>query len=118
MHSRGELLAAAWEVARHYRAHRGYGTEDKACRALRRRRAGFTSRQYLNAFRKGLALYDAAVDVVARDVLALHRQTDVQANRFPAFREQTAEVRPLCPGFQASTYRAALSWVLFWHHLK
>jgi hypothetical protein len=118
MHSRGELLDAAWEVARHLRAYDGYGTEGKACRALHRRRPGFTDRQYRNAVRKGLALYDAAVGLVARHAESLHRQTDVRAGRFPDFRDLAAQVRPSCPGFLAPTYRAALSWAFYWNHLR
>ena len=118
MHTRGELLDAAWEVARRFRAHGGYGSEPKACQALRRRRPGFTDRQYVNALRKGLALYDVAVEVVARDVGALLRQTDVGAERFPDFRDLAREVRPRCPGFPAATYRAALTWVFYQFHLR
>lgn len=118
VHTRGELLAAAWEVARHFRAYGGYGSEAKACRALGQRRPGFTDRQYLNALRKGLALYDAAAELVARDIGTLLRQTDVGANRFPDFRDLADEVRSRCPGFLAETYRAALAWVFLQHHLR
>ena len=118
MHTRGELLAAAWEVAVRFRAHGGYGTEARAYQALRRRRPGFTDRQYRNALRRGLALYDAAADLVARDARALHGQTDVWAGRFPDFRDLAADLRPLCRGFRAPTYRAALLWVFCWHHLR
>lgn len=116
--TRGELLEAAWAVAARYRAHGAYGSDGRACRALRRRCPGFTARQYHNAVRKAVGLYDVAVGLVARHAAALWRQTDVAANRFPDFRELTGTVRRRCPGFRVSTCRAALAWVFFWHHLK
>jgi hypothetical protein len=118
MHSRGDLLDAAWEVARNYRGHGRYGTAEKACRALRGRRPGFTDRQYGNALRKALALVDASVEVVARHAAELHRQTDVRADKVPGFADQAAEVRPGCPGFPAATYRAALLWAFYQYHLR
>ena len=62
MPTRGELLETAWEVVQRFRAHRRYGSDAKACQALRRRRPGFTDRQYVNALRKGLSLFDMAVE--------------------------------------------------------
>jgi hypothetical protein len=118
MASRRDLLDAAGEVARSYRAHGAYGSEAKAHRALARRRPGFTARQYENAFRKAVTLYDLAVELVGRHADALLRQTDVAANRFPDFRDLAGEIRSRCPGLRTSTYRGALAWVFFWHHLK
>lgn len=118
VYTRGELLDAAWEVARRLRAYGGYGSEARACAALRRRRPGFTDRQYGNALRKGLALFDAAVELVARDARSLLRQTDVMAERFPDFHELAGKVRSHCPGFPAAAYRAALSWVFYQYHLR
>lgn len=118
VHTRAELLDAAWEVARLFRAHGRYGSDAKASQALRRRRPGFTDRQYTNALRKGLALFDAAVELVARDVGLLLRQTDVRAERFPEFHDLAGEARSRCPGFPAATYQTALSWVFYQYHLR
>jgi hypothetical protein len=118
VHTRGELLDAAWEVALQFRAHGGYGSGVRARAALRRRRPGFTDRQYVNALRKGLALFDIAVELVARDARSLLRQMDVQAERFPAFHDLAGEARSRCPGFPAATYPAALSWVFYQYHLR
>jgi hypothetical protein len=115
---RGQLLGAAWEVAAHYRAHDGYGSESKACKALQRRCSGFTARQYRNAFAKAVALYDGASDLLARHARELCRQTDVTANRFPNFSGLTSKLRGRCPGFRVSAYQEALNWVFFWNHLK
>jgi hypothetical protein len=117
--TRSHSLGAAWEVAAYYRAHNAYGgSESRACKALQRRCPGFTGRQYQNRFRKALALYDRAVELVARHADALWRQTDVEANRFPDFRELVVVIRRSCSGFRVSTYYAALGWVFFWHHLR
>jgi hypothetical protein len=117
--TRSELLDAAWEVAVYFRAHDAYGgSEHRACKALQRRGPGFTARQYESSFRNALALYDRAVELVARDADALWRETDVGANRLPDFRTLVPEVRRSCPGFRVTTYRVALGWVFFWHHLK
>ena len=116
--SRADLLDAAWEVAAYYRAHDAYGSEARARKALQGRRQGFTARRYHQAFQKGVALYDAAVELVARDIAALWRQFDLAAERYPDFRSQLPEIRRRCPGFRVSTYLAALNWVFFWHHLK
>lgn len=117
-HSRGELLDAAWDVARNLRAYGRYGAESVAHRALARRRPGFTPRKYANALRKGLALHDAAVAAVARRAAEWGRQTDVRAGRFPDFRDAAGEARRHCPGFPAATYRAAVAWAYHWHHLR
>ena len=114
---RGSLLHAAWEVARAYRAHAAYGSENKAYKALRRRCPAFTARQCENAFRKAIAFYDASVEAVARDAAALWQETDAAANRFPDFRDLVNEMRLRFPGFRVSTYRSALSWVFLWYHL-
>lgn len=114
---RGALRGAAWEVAGHYRAHRAYGSESRACKALQRRCPGFTAQKYQNAFRQALVLYDTAVELVARDAAELLRQTDVEADRFPDFRYLVAEIRQSCPGFRVSTDRSSVLWVFLWHHL-
>jgi hypothetical protein len=116
--SRSKLLDAAWEVAASYRVHHVYGSESRACKALQRRCPGFTTRQYQNAFHKAVVLYDTAVELVGHNAEALWQQTDVEANRFPDFRDLLGEIRKCCPRFLVSTYRAALNWVFFWHHLK
>jgi hypothetical protein len=108
--SRADLLDAAWEVAAYYRAHDAYGSEARARKALQRRRQGFTARQYHKAFQKGVALYDATVELVARDVASLWRQFDLAAESYPDFRSQLPEIRRWCPGFRVSTYFAALNW--------
>jgi hypothetical protein len=118
MHSRGELLDAAWEVARNFRGYGQYGSEEKACRALRGRRPAFTDRQYRNALRKGVALFEVAVAAVARHANELHRQTDVRAGVFPDFTGLAVKVRPGCPGFPAATYQAALQWAFYQYHLR
>lgn len=112
------MLGAAWEVAAYYRAHSAYGSEARACRALRRRCPGFTARQYQNAFRKGVALYDAAVRLVDRHAAALERQLDVAANRSPDFRDLAGKLRQRHPGFRVLTYRYALFWAFTWYHLR
>src|SRR5947209_3011101 len=104
--SRGELLAAAWEVAAYFRAHAAYGSERRACKALERRRPGFTDEQYRSAFRKGIRLYDTVVSLVARCAGALWKETDIQAGRYPDFGDLVGEVRRRCPGFRVATYRA------------
>jgi hypothetical protein len=116
--SRSKLPDAAWEVAASYRTHDAYGSESRACKALQRRCPGFTTPQYQNAFRKAVELYVTAVELVSRNAEALWRQTDVEANRFPDFRDLVGEIRTCCPRFRVSTYLAALNWVFFWHHLK
>lgn len=118
VHSRGELLGAAWEVARNFRAYGQYGAEVGARRALARRRPGFTPLQYANALQNGLRLLDAAEAAVARRAAAWLRQTDVAAVRFPDFRGVAGELRRKCPGFPAATYRAAVAWAYDWHHLR
>ncbi len=116
--SRGELLAAAWEVAAYFRAYSAYGSERKACQALERRRPGFSPRRYRNAFLKGVALYDAAVALVDRHADALGRETDAEAGRYPDFRDLVGRLRRRYPGFRVPTYRAALVWVFVRHYLR
>jgi hypothetical protein len=118
-HSRRELLDVAWEVAANYRAHDAYRTEGGASRALERRCPGFTARQYLNAFRKALALYDTAMVVVARHADVLWKQTGTGGDSLAGCRNPAGdELRRLNPGFRVSTIAAALRWVFFWHHQK
>ncbi len=116
---RGQLLDAALEVARNLRDNGTYGSsEAKAAKALSRRCPGFSARQYENAVRKALSLYDTAIEVVALNAMSLARQTNVAANQFPDFGNLAERVRERCPGFPLSTYEKALSWVFFWYHLK
>src|SRR5262249_5330141 len=116
--SRGDLLDAAWQVAQQHRAHHTYGSESSACKALEGRCKGFSERQYQNAFRQAVALYDAAVVLVDANARALWEQTDVAKNQYPAFTPLVSRLRQTCPGFRVATYLAALSWVFFWRHLK
>jgi hypothetical protein len=116
--SRGDLLHAAWQVAQQHRAHHTYGSESRACKALQGRCKGFSERQYQNAFHQAVALYDAAVPLVAANARALWEQTDVAKNQYPDFTPLVSKLRKECPGFRVATYLAALSWVFFWHHLK
>lgn len=116
--TRGQFMEAAWQVAHQYRAHNAYGSERKACAALQRRCPGFTERQYRNAFRKAVSLYDVAAELVADRAEVLLAQTDVRRNQWPDFSDFLAPIRKRCPGFRTSTYRSALVWALFWNHLK
>ena len=115
--SRGQFLQQAWEVAAYFLAHDAYGrNEAAACRALKRRCPGFTKRQYQNAFRKGLALYEAATAAIEPRSGELMKQCKTE--EVVDFREFFPQMRRACPGFSAATYASALWWILFWHHLK
>src|SRR5438067_1590008 len=99
--SRGDLMDAAWQVAQQYRAYE----------ALARRCRGCTEGRYEIAFRQAVALYDAAVVLVAANAEALWEQTDFAKSLFPDFARLIGKLRRRCPGFRADTYRAALSWI-------
>jgi hypothetical protein len=116
--SRGRLLTAAWQAAWRYRVYGAYGSETKACMALRRRVPGFSAKQYVNAFRRAVDLHESAVMLVARRSKSLWRLTDLAAKRYPDSRAEVAQLRKLGPGFLASTYLSAVEWVFVWYHLK
>jgi hypothetical protein len=116
--SRGNLLDAAWQVAKVFRTYGTYGTQEKAAKALRRRCPAISTRRCDNALVKAIALHDAAATAVAADVQSLLDETDVLAGRFPNYRRQVTRVRLECPGFYASTCREALSWVFYQCHLR
>ena len=111
----------AYLVAQRFRAgYRGYENEPKALLALRRRAPGFSNAQYQHAFNKALNLYSSALQLVNRSSPTLRLRW-----RIPEQPDQEYNLRPLvlrlrrrAPGFLASTYSKALTWVWYWHHLR
>jgi hypothetical protein len=120
--SRGEFLEGAFVVAQRYRCgYRGYESDEKAIAALRRKFPKCTNRQYTNALRKGVDLYDCSVECVKRNVDALYKEWDACQTCDPAGtipRTLIMRLKKAVPGFRLSTYRMAAGWVFFWHHLK
>ena len=110
--SRGEFLNYAFTVAvRRYWTYRGYESDAKALAALRRRFPKRTRAQYEDAFGKGRRLYTAAVKLAAHLDACLGVELD-------ADRTIQRKLAARVPGFRASTYRDAIGWVYYWHHLR
>jgi len=92
-----------------------YGSEKNALRALERRRGGFTARQYAAAFDKATRLLRTAKEIVGANAGKFWEQRGEQLLDFAEFDD---ELKEKCPGFRLSTYRGALAWVSYWHHLR
>ena len=107
---------AAFDVARRYREFDSYGSQIRAIRALRRRCPGLSAEQAAYLFRRSLELWQAAVEVVAANADCLWQQfradPDVDLTRLDGERERW------CPDVPLETWRSALGWIWFWHHLK
>ena len=120
--SRGEFLEGAFVVAQRFRCgYHGYESGEKAIAALRRKFPKLTNRQYANALRKGVDLYDRSVELVQQNIDALYKKCDTMqacdpAGSIPRF--LINRLKRAVPGFRLSTYRMATGWVFFWHHLK
>lgn len=111
--SRGEFVDYAFTVAvRRYWNYRGYESDMKAMAALRRRFPRRTRAQYEDSFRNGRRLYVAAIKLVAAHLDAC------QGEEIDADRTIQRKLAARVPGFRASTYRAAVGWVYYWHHLR
>lgn len=111
--SRGRLLDSALRTAIDYIDHHKYDSVEVAVRSLRRRCRGFTPRQYRTALRKAIHLLDNVEAVIA----PFDPPYDTLRS-WPGFPDATRALRERCPGFLMSTYRLAISWVLFWRHWK
>jgi hypothetical protein len=114
--TRADLFDTAFDVARRYEEFGSYGSVRKAERALARRCPGHDVDQYPAAFRSARALWAAAsklVDLHAARLVAIASET--HSWDFPEF---DAELRRDHPGFEVATLRGAISWCLYWHHLR
>lgn len=117
--SRSELLDTAFDVVRRYRDFGDYGSKENACKAISRRCKGFSIKQCKNAFDKAALLYEAAERIVSANLKTIYEIEQRRGSNFIIHYELFQnEIRGQCPGFKLSTYRTALGWVLFWHHLK
>ncbi len=116
--SRGEFLDVAFDIVRRLKDFDSYGgSKQKACKAFARRCSGFTSTQYENALEKAILLYDAAEELVEKHKAELWQTYD-KPEGLNVGNMLYAELKKSCLGFKLSTYRSAISWLFFWHHLK
>lgn len=115
--SRGELLDVATAVAWRFRAYGSYGgNQATAIRAIRRRRGGFTARQYANAFTKTLELYDVVqllVNEHADEFWAVHNRGD---ESWP--KQFDRELSNRCSGFRRSTLRSLVGMTFYYWHMR
>jgi hypothetical protein len=114
--SRADLLDTAFDVARRFEDFGSYGSTSRAERALARRCPGFSPSQYSNALltaRELWAMANRLVDANSDRLIAVAART--RDWNFPEF---DGRLRKAFPAFRLSTLRGAISWSLFWHHLK
>jgi len=116
--SRSEFLDIAFDVARRLKDFDSYGgSKRNACKAIARRCDGLTSTQCEIALEKAILLYDTAEELVEKHKEKLW-QTYNKPEGLSVGNILCAELKASCPGFKLSTYRSAISWLFFWHHLK
>ncbi|MFN3648214.1 MAG: hypothetical protein ACK47B_01435 [Armatimonadota bacterium] len=113
--SRETLLDTAWDVARRFVDFGSYGSEQKACRALRRRVPGFAPEEYREAFHLALRVLDAAGEVVKRQLASGAGLPNLDDFVTEALVDELAE---RVPGFYLEGYRGVLWWVYYWRHLR
>jgi len=115
--SRGEMLDVAFDVAHRLIDYDSYGcSRQKACKALARRCDGFDAQQYEKALAKAIRLYEVTDELVEKHKEKLWQTYDKPEGLDIA--DILEEVKKLCPGFLVSTYKSAIWWLFFWHHLK
>jgi hypothetical protein len=117
--TRGDFLDQAFVSAMRFRwQYRGHESVEKAVASLRRRCPGFTTIQYTNAFQRGTALYDCAMDAARanEEILAKVVRVRWTVDDIPV--ELTEQLRRRAPGFKLATYRRAIGWVMYWHYLR
>ena len=115
--SRGALLEIASDVVWRFRAYDAYDrVEAKACRAIRQRCPGFTTRQYANAFAKNLELYDVVEQLVKSRALQFW---EAQASGDQSWsRLLDEELRARFPGFRISTLRGMVGMMFYYWHMR
>jgi len=107
---------AAFDVARRFRDFDSYGSEAKAIRALRRRCPGISREQADELFHAGCGLWQEALEAVAANADALWREYRSGGGVDPALLDREHQRR--CPEVPVMTWRTAVGWIWFWHHLK
>ena len=121
------LWEPAFDVARRYRAFESYGSERKACQALRRRCPGFGPDEYSEMFRQAVYLYDQALDVVETHkgpLLAYYgnpanwKNTVLPEELQLLWQDLYGCLSERCPGLPLSVCRQAANWVFYWHHWR
>ncbi len=115
--SESEMLVVAFDVVRRLKDYGSYGgSKAKACKAISRRSVGFRSQQYEDALLKIVRLYEVTDELVERHQEQLWRTYGTSQGLDVT--DILKETERLCPGFSASTYKSAIWWLFFWHHLK
>jgi hypothetical protein len=109
-----DLLDAAADVAGNLRAYGSYGASPrKALAALKRRRPGFSPREYQTALDAAIALFDAARSVVKEYLSAARAPGGARSDLVEACARTLAQRRP---GFPSETYDWLVSWVYLYFH--
>jgi hypothetical protein len=113
------LLDIACDVTIRFRAHRSYGSEKGALKALRRRAPGYTPDEYQAVLQFLCKVYDRAKLAVPRHVLNRPDKT----SKFDDFEDidYAACLRILNrfkPGVALREKRWILNWCIFWYYLK
>lgn len=114
-----KLLDIACDVTIRFRAHRSYGDEPGALRALRRRAPGHTPDEYRSVFQFLLAVYDRAVGAIAGHPVHWPDKTNNYAEPEAIdFHACLAELDEIEPGLAMREKGWILNWCIFWHYLK
>lgn len=87
-----------------------------AMRAIRQRCAGFTARQYRNAFSKSLELYEEVQQLVQEDAEQLWAAQKSGDDSWP--QRFDSELTQRCPGFRVSTLRKMVGMSFYYWHLR
>jgi hypothetical protein len=115
---RKTLEAAAFDVVRYLRDHRGYGgSKARAFRALRRRRPENSPDECRAALEECDRLLTTAKDL-ARNHMELLRQGWDAKRMTLDLGDLDDQLSRAFPFLQKHTCTAALQWVFYWHYLR
>jgi hypothetical protein len=101
---------AAFDVAMRWAEFDQYGSEQAACKALRRRSPGLTALDYVETLQKAVRILEAAhlcLKPHATELKGKQGLTDLQ------WVSLAGELEVACPGFEHSWYALAVWWVWY-----
>lgn len=116
MASHDRLMDHAADVARYLVGFEAYGgSRARALRALRRRAAGFSLAEYEEALDRAVAMFQAAVKIVAKWVSASPSRRAGEEAQDPG--PCAAKLSREHPGFPPQTYEWVVDWIHIYFHL-